>query len=460
MKKLFYLIIAGLLFASMIVSCKKKDTAEKFSTLTVEENKAKVENTGIDLMAELHKFEKLQTVATMANLIDITSSSGTKGSQFLKESKIYPLFQAMASKQSGTKQVNKIFDGVVDLCKSADPETIQQWWNDNVGTYNWNTSINDWDISLGGSKMIFKFPGSSSASTNNAVITISNYTGVTFTVPLDSSYMGDFPATINMDLKVGSTTLATLVAGATYYTDAVPKSVAADLTIESFKFEVDASNDTKVISASYKFLDGTDVIMNLSASGNGLFTHKNYNENTIFHKDTYSYVYNYVWNPATQQWDPIYETYTDEWQETEFEEIINSANAEFDLLNLAIKGEIDIKGLEDQLRIIDAARESGQITSEIQDARYVQQINKFMNLRLVNTTSNEIIAKVESYVVHESDQYSSWTYVNFRLVFGDDSRIDLDTYFNSGFDSFVAELNSLIDDINADYNASIDPVNY
>jgi hypothetical protein len=461
MKKSFYLLLSGIFFAAVLVSCTKdKAPTEKFSTLTVEENKATVESTGVDFVAVMKKFKNLQTIDALAEFIDISSSAGSKGSQFFTGSKIYHLLELIGSNQDGTKKVNNIFDGVVNVCKSEDPQSIQQWWDENVGTYSWDSGLNDWNISLGGTKIIFLFPGSQSATSNNATITISNYTGVTFNDPLDPDYTGDFPASINMDLKVGSTTLVTLVAGAEYNSDGIPNAAAADLNIENFKFEIDISNNSKVISATYKFLDGTDVIMNLTASGDGLFTQENYDDNTITHTDTYQYVSDYVWNPGTQQWDPVYSTWTDEWTETEFEEILNSAKAEFSLLNIAMRGEIDIKGLEDQIRIIDAAREAGDITSEIADSRYVLQINKFMNLRLVNTQKNEIIAKVEAYVRHESDEYGSYSYVDFRLVFGDDSRIDLATYTDNGFDSFVAALNDLIDEINADYDVTIDYIDY
>ena len=232
----------------------------------------------------------------------------------------------------------------------------------------------------------------------------------------------------------------------------MPNAVAADLTIENFKFEVDVTNNTKVVSANYKFLENENVIMDLGATGNGLFTDANYDDNTVHHSETYSYICDYVWNPGTQQWDDVYCEWTDEWDETEFEEILHSANAHFQLFNIEIRGEIDIKGLMDQIRIIDEELDNEEIDSETADTRYASKINEYLNLRMVNLSNNEIIAKAEAYVVHESDFGYEDSYIDFRLTFGEDSPIDMETYFNEGFDTFVNALNDLIQDINSDYD--------
>ncbi len=68
--------------------------------------------------------------------------------------------------------------------------------------------------------------------------------------------------------------------------------------------------------------------------------------------ETNSYT-DYIWNPVTQQYVPTIVTYTDEWEETDFEEILNSASANFQLFNVAIRGDINVKGLVDQLELID-----------------------------------------------------------------------------------------------------------
>lgn len=456
MKKIILLILSGFVLAAIFSSCKKDEIPpEKFSTLSVEENKATVEDAGIDFIQTMDRMKSLQTIDVVANLTDIMESSGKKGPAFVSNSRLFSVLGTCSSAAEGHKKLNDVFDSMISI-KGEDPESLQEFWDENVGTYTWNPSLEDWDISLGGNNFVFNFPSSDAAASNDAVFTISNYTGVEISDPLDEEYTGDLPASLNADLKVGAKTLITLVYGAQYNTDGIPNAIAADLDIEGFKFEVDITNSTNLASVTYKFLEESNIIMKLTASGNGLFTKDNYDDNTIPHSETYTYT-DYVWNEETQQYEEVEETWTDEWEETDFEEIIHSAKVDFQLLNIAIRGDIDIKSLVDQLNIID---ENEDLDEETANENYAEKINEYLNLRLVNVSNNEIMAKAEAYVVHETEYEYEDIYVDFRLTFADGSPIDFETYLNEGFDSFVRELNSLIDDINTDYDLGIDPVDY
>ena len=464
MKKLIFVSAASLLLMAYIVSScnKEKDKSEKFTTQSVEENKAIVENSGIDLGEVMKRMETMGTNDVIINFVDLSSSLGSKGFLFSRNSKIFSALNAIVATTKGEKELSNVFNAMIYSreLKSEDPESIQEFWDENVGTYTWNPSLNDWDEELGGDKIIFKFPSSESSSTDDATITIYNYAGVNISNPVDGEYTGDLPVSLNADLKVGSEILVSFVFGASYNSDGVPNAIAADLTIENFKFEVDVTNNTKVVSVNYKFLEEGNIVMDMGATGEGLFTDANYDDNTVHHSDTYSYVCDYVFNPNTQQWEEVYCEWTDEWDETEFEEILHSANAHFQLFNIELRGDIDIKGLVDQIRIIDEDLENEEIDSETADTLYSRKINEYLNLRLVNITNNEIMAKAEAYVVHESDYGYEDSYIDFRLTFGDDSPIDIETYFDEGFDTFVNQLNDLIDDINSDYDTDLEPIDY
>jgi len=407
-------------------------------------------------------MESMGTNDVIINFVDLASSLDSKGFLFSGKSKIFSTLNAIIATTRGKNELNKAFDAMIYSreLKGEDPESIQEFWDENVGTYTWNPSISDWDEELGGDKIIFKFPSSESSSTDDATITIYNYAGVNMNNPIDEDYTGDLPVSLNADLKVGSEILVSFVCGASYDSDGVPGAIAADLTIENFKFEVDISNNTRVVSVSYKFLENENIVMSMGATGNGLFTDANYDENTVHHSETNTYVCDYVWNPNTQQYDEYYCEWTDEWDETEFEEILHSANAHFRLFNIELRGDIDVKGLVDQIRIIDEELDNEDIDSETADTKYVSKINEYLNLRMVNITNNNIMAKAEAYVVHESDYGYESSYIDFRLTFGDGSPIDMETYFDEGFDTFVNELNELLDDINSDYDTDLEPIDY
>jgi hypothetical protein len=461
MKKVFLMIFTVLLISYITTSCKKEnDSAEKFSALSVEENKALVEDAGKDFVDVMGRMKTTETVDALANLAQMMSSKGAKGFLFSSDSKMLLTLEAFIGTVNGDKNIKDVFSALASpKGLSQDPESIQQFWDENVGTYTWNKTLADWDIVLGGNKFIFKFPSSDVASTNDATFTVYGYTGVIIGNPLEDDYTGDLPAALNADLKVGTKTLVTITYGASYNTDGVPKAIAADMVIESFKFEADITNDNKLVSVAYKFLEGTNVIISLSAQGKGLFTDANLQANTVTHTNTYTYT-DWIWNPITQQYEPHDVTYTEEWDEVDFEEILNSANAEFRILNVALRGDVDIKGLTDQIRIIEDQWNNEVITEETALNRESAKINEFLNLRLVDVTKNQIIAKAEAYVVKEVDYYYTDYYINFRLKFSDGSPIDMETYFNSGFDNFIGALNDLIDEINSDYDLNIDPVVY
>jgi hypothetical protein len=68
---------------------------------------------------------------------------------------------------------------------------------------------------------------------------------------------------------------------------------------------------------------------------------------------------------------------------------------------------------------------------------------------------------VEAYVVEDNyygDYYDYW--VDFRLKFGDGSYVDMETYFEEGFDDFIAEVNEIIRDLNGEYNWDIEEIDY
>lgn len=442
----------------MMVSCGgDKNNVERFSSSSVEENKALIEDTGIDLIGVLNRLRATNTVEAVGNLIEVTESGKTKGVQEFRGTGLFTVLDALYGCAERTNQVNDVFEAIKGCAVEEDPESIQEFWDENVGTYTWNPDINDWDENPGGDKIIFYFPSSDVAASNDATFTVYDYEGITISNPLDEEYTGDLPAGIKADLKTGSETVVTFIFSASYRDDGVPEAAAADLNIEGFKFEVDMTNNTSEVSASYKFQEENDVIMQLSASAGGLFTDENIEDNTEHFSETYSYT-DYVWNDQTQEYDEVIREYTEEWDEVEFEEILTNANSEFKLLNLAVRGEIDIKQLVDKVRIIEDNYENEEIDEESYNEQLSEEINSYLNLRLVNTDNNEILAKVEAYVVHETEWEYEDVYVSFRLVFGEESPIDMETYFEEGFDDFIDSLNNLLEDICNDYDIYYEPI--
>jgi hypothetical protein len=467
MKKIFFGVVILSLFAT---SCKKdipnnSVSGEQFSTQTVEQNKATVEDAGIEFVTTMNAMKSIESVDVITNLGDILSSMGAKKAMVAKDSKIISTLENFASAAKGDMKLSDMFKSMTNAKELAgDPQSIKELWDTNVGTYTWNPGLNDWDIVLGGTKVIFLFPSTDVSLTNDAIFTIYDYTGVTIANPIDSVYTGDFPVSLNADLKVGTKTLISMVFGATYNDKGIPSSIASDLTIENYKFEVDLTNNSQIASVNYKFLVDNKVAIDMGASGEGLFTEDNFNDNTHTTTTTHTYTYeylDYVYNPLTGNWDEVWKTYTDSWDETrtetDFEEIVNSVSAHFQIFSVAIRGDLNVKGLVDEIKIIEADKNMPTYQS---DSLYAAKMNEFTNLRLVNVTTNEIMAKAEAYVMNKPMATGFKTSVEFRLTFNDGSPIDAETYINTGFGDFVKEMNIFITGINTDFSTNIETIVY
>lgn len=455
-------MMIGAIIAGLTTSCGERGPdGEKFSPLTIEENKAAIEDAGIEFVATMDEMKSMQTIDVIINLGETLEQAGTGLKALEQGSKVNETLKTVTQLTNGEKGLYDLFHMMAAPGElSEDPESIQDLWDDVVGTYSWNESIGDWDIVEGGDAVIVEFPSSETSTTNDATLTISDYDGVVVTNPLDDEYTGDLPVSLKMDLVVGAETLISMVYGAEYNEEGIPSSIAVELTIETYKFEVDLTNNTEVISVNYKFTANDEVIMDMDATGEGLFTEDNVEANTYTVTETDTYVSDYVYNDATGEWDEVYDTYTDEWEEVEFEEVINYAEAHFQLFYIAVRGEVNIKELADQVRIIEEQWDDELISEDSAMNQMAAEINEQVNMRIVNVDENTILAQAEAYVEKEVNMDYTDTYINMRFRFPDESLIDAETYFEEGFDNFIRELNYLINDINTDYDLDIDNIEY
>ncbi|MFW5762328.1 MAG: hypothetical protein ACOCXH_15240 [Cyclobacteriaceae bacterium] len=449
-----------LLFASLVLvfnGCKKNNDGEEFAEITVEESKAEVEDAGIKMVETMDDMSEVQTIDVSISLGEKLGNSDPLAVAGSK-SKVLTTIEAIAALKDP-----KNLEGTFDKLKAGpvlpdNPETIKEIWDAVVGVYSWNDVTGVWDYSAEGDKILFKFPASEEApSNNNAELSIYNYAGVKVSNPVDEDYTGDLPTDLNMDLKVDGSILMTYVYAVAYDDQGVPTSIATDLTIEGFKWEVDVTNNDSEISANYKFTYNDETIMDIGGGMKGNFTEEAVDNNTYYETDEYCWT-DYQYNDVTDSYDEVEVCETEQYEIVEVEEIINSANAHFQLFDIAIKGDVNVKKLGDELREIYDTDDY-----EIQDSLAAVAVNKYLNLRLLDG-SNKIIAKVEAYSVTEVEEWGTeeytYTYIDFRFKFGDGSKVDAETYFGDGFDSFMAEVNNMINELNKEYDLMLDPVEY
>lgn len=455
-------IAAGMIILGF--SCSKdKDEGVPFSTKSVEENKQVVENSAIELAQTMDEMKDIETVDAAVSLGSLLEQADPFGGETMKSSKVSLVVDAVAGLKEGENSIHRLFNAMKANQELAEePESIQEIWEELVGIYTWDPGVNDWNKVTASDKIQFQFPSTEGGTNNDAKLTVSNYTGVFIANPLDEEYTGDLPVSLNMKLEIGSTAVMTYTFAAQYNADGVPSSVASDLTIEDFSFSIDLTNNSTQISGNYKFKNGTQTIMEIGGGINGDFTQENIDANTETITDTWTWT-NWVYNPNTGMYEPVEVTETDEYTEVEAEEIIHRANAKFQIINIALIGTVNIK---DMVNEVDALYPEGywedpNFDEEEATTKEAAIMNKYLAMYAMDVKSKTKIAQAEAYVVLD-DYYPEYPdyYVDMRLKFGDGSLTDMETYFEEGFEDFIAEINSMITELNGKYDWALEPVEY
>jgi hypothetical protein len=434
MKKLCFTVLAFLSIGLLMTSCDKDEKLqpERFGTATVEQNKTAVEQAGIDFMEAMRRMEKLDVINVLVNLQNVAYMA--KGNPFLK-SEFNPIIDALIA-SGKTNNPALVLNAGINLSKRGS-YSLFEMWSHTTGIYEFNSEDSTWTRDRGGDELVLKFPSSSlHPEINDAVFTAGNYRGITIPNLLGDFYSGDFPTSFNADLKVGNQTLASFVFNAGYNDNGTPAVAKADFTVGNFKYQIDVISDTTLASLNYKILEDGKTILDFGIQGEGILTEKNVNDNT---------------HHVIEEYDD----YTDEYDVTDFEEVVTSGNAHFQIGNVAIRGNMDIKSFVDELKILN---ENEELSGFEKDSLTVKKLNETINLRVVDVNSNIIFAKIKAYPGERARKGAY--YVDLRIVFADDSEVAMDTYFNQGFDEFIDSVNDLINDINTDYDGEIDPIDY
>ncbi len=456
-------ICALTLTGLFIISCSEDDSGpEPFSQKSVEENKQVIETSGITLansVDDLNDLSAFEVVVSLAILLDEADPLENKTK---KASKVATTFGVLAGYKNGTNTINDLFRVMKSPQDLDDPESAQEVWDELVGTYTWNRHMEEWDYAPNSSQMVLKFPAKEGGTSNNAELTISNYGGINRSNPLDEEYTGDLPASLNMVLKADGTTLVTQTYTAGYNSDGIPESIAADLTIETFRFEVDLTNNSTEVSVNSKLTHDGRILINAGVTGKGDFTGDNIDNSLVTHTRTYTWT-DYVWDEVSQSYQWVDVTETDEWEELDVGKVFHSANARCQVVDIALKGDVDIQNLYDELEALypDDYRDDPGYDDETYTNQEEHIINKYVNLYAVDLKAGTKIAEAEAYVVKDrrwDDSYNYW--IDFRLKFGDESTVDMETYFEEGFSDFIGEVNAIIFELNSEYDWDLDPLEY
>lgn len=440
MKKTNLLLIA-LIVGTTFSSCKKDDetevnpvtTPDKFSELSVEENKANLEDNGIQLVNEMNDLKNtsaIKTTISLSHFLDMNdplADDGIEGGRTQASSSKYALVRAISQFGQGKSGSNAVF-GAMKTTVDEDPQTAQEAFDDLKGTYSWNTSTSDWDVTEGGENISFKFPSTEDGTSNNAVYTIHSYTGITTASnPFGEEYTGDFPTGLAVNLTVNGDVVLEYGFTAGYNNSGEPTSFETYLTLTPFKYSVTLTNNTQEASVKYSLTNDGSILLDMGIGAKGNFTTE-------------------VIENSENGGD-----------------VLSSGYAYFQLLDVKLAGEVNAKALiEDDDKIYEEYEGDEAVE------KFVASLNENVNLTLFYVEANVKIADSEFYASEAVDQQCTWeldldideyvyvcndvTYLaeNIRLVFADDSKMDIETYTEGSFADLETDFEELLDAIEAD----------
>lgn len=409
------ILFAALIFG-VLLSCKKKSFTEEpipptlppvelgYSKLTTEQNKQALEQNGLDFIKKINTLPDEKFISVIGRLgdLDLDALSNTILGRELQSI-------AYGAKN---KDLARVFSAVTtrEVAKTND---LSEFY----GIYTWNNSTKAWDKTASTSKFEVHYPSTAQASTNDALLTIS-YTASKAKLTFDGDDY-ELPAATNISLIVAGKEELQLTGAYEYQadaasgnkTDATPTKVDVNLTLGTFQLIVLASNDTKILTTKVA----------LSKDKNELFSAAT----NVDLNDKY---------PALEDLENA-------------AEIVKAANTSFDVMNIRITGQANFKVIQDSYEANKALPAKERRTKEI------ETLNKNSTVFAVYKDKNEIFAKNEFVLVENPGFDWNWdsatgqyiitpkTYYELepRLVFNDESKMSLKTFFGKGFTKIIDE---------------------
>jgi hypothetical protein len=420
MKKTIYLLVCATTLVFALNSCKSSDpavdTTLQFSTLPVEQQKANVEQNGIDLVNKLDGVKDTKAMSALLSFMNHSNGS----TAFL----VRPLSDL---------RTNVLRNNVKTLDVLSTQMRVAANVGDNIwGEWSWSSEINDFVKSKTlVNQAIYHFPADSGSLVNNGELSLT-YIESNIVAP-KSNPTQNMPSSFALTVKVGTTTVLKANFAATYNTDATPITLSQTLEIEKYNWSIDLSNNQKDVSAKYAFKYDTQVLLKYEIGAAGSFTAKSIEEST---------------GP---------------------QDIIDGGYMSIQIMNIALYGGIaDMKSMMNEgnalkpdsvIHTQQYGNETYSYTEYIYSKAYYEKevgiFNKYLKFYAFFVAENQKFADAEFYLVEKNEQY--YDYYNYpyqlktrtvynaqpRLVLSDGSKVDMSNYNQlTGFEDLIKQLES------------------
>jgi hypothetical protein len=417
MKKNGLFVLFGATILLTMNACKSEldlDKELKFSKLSVEEQKASIEQNGLDFVTAMEGMQDTKAMTTVMNMLEMSG-----GEVFGA-----PMQKLTSDIKNARKSAFSNFDKQmrVSYVKSED----EVW-----GEYKYNFTTDEIELvkSLT-NKLIVSFPASETAKNNkknNAVVTVT-YEESTVAIPnaedmdLEEVGIDKYPSKITFSMTVDGAEVMSADFSGKYYSDGSPQEVKQSLTMETFEWTAEVKNDKKTASESYEFKNGKTTLLKSSAEVKGTLTEAELQK-------------------ASENGTP--------------EDAISEFAIYFQVMDVAVKGGTkDFKGFMTEGKALDYDK----LTDKQYAEKTVEIINKYMVCNAYFVDANRKFADVEFYVneyQYQDYDYSTYPYVlkTFtdyeiapRFILSDGSKVAVEDYVMDGFDKFINKIEDMQND--------------
>lgn len=387
MKKYSLFLMLGAAFLTFN-ACKSEldlDKELKFSKLSVEEQKQKIEESGTEFIDAMEGIQETQAMTTMMNMLTMTG-----GEVFSA-----PMQKLSADIKNARKDAFTNFDKQMRL-SYVDSEVWGEY------EYNFETEEMEKTKDLT-NKIVARFPATAASTKNNAVITIT-YEESSVVVP--DSDGEKYPSKITYKMTVDSKEVMSAEFSGTYYSDGSPKKVTQSLKMDDYKWTAKIANDQKTASESYEFKKGSKTMIKSVAEVSGTLK-------------------------AAELQDAI--------DNESPQDAIAKFAVYFQVMNVAVKGGTEnLKGLTDEL---SAVYDNEKLTQKQSMEKQAEIMNKYIVCTAFFVDDNRKFADVEYYVVKAD--YEDIYYFAYRFVLSDGSKVDAQEYVQEGFDDLIKRLQDM-----------------
>ena len=282
-------------------------------------------------------------------------------------------------------------------------------WNTYKGTYTFNSTKRTWNYAAG-SEIKIVFPSTENGTANNVTFRVYDFQYEVGPFSWTPDYAGELPKQIKSELKVDNNVVLSYALEISY-SDKMPNKVKATLEMPPFQFTSEVSNSgNSEAAASFSWKKNTITLLMMSMNATGNWAASNLSGDDLTPGD-----------------------------------IIKYGNVTFQIMNLKIAGKVDVLAIDNAMNALPKT-----LTEEQQIKEECAIINKNASLYLCYADNNQTIAKVIAYPVQETDTYYDWYEqrevteiyweVGMRFKFKDESTVDMETYFEKGFDDLLKQV--------------------